>query len=106
MFENKVQATLAHLNFKFNITILLILFSPPCLGDTSHPDECHFPFHHDGVQYDECTSVDHTQPWCYLDIAGQVSGKWKNCILPVCGKLSKYRFFQVYGKEVFKTLVL
>eukprot|EP00118_Oscarella_pearsei_P024648 m.306502 g.306502 ORF g.306502 m.306502 type:complete len:305 (+) comp41311_c0_seq1:53-967(+) len=36
---------------------------------------CQFPFSYKGKKYYDCTSVDHTQRWCYTT----TSGKWGNC---------------------------
>ena len=43
---------------------------------------CVFPFHYDGTTYSECTSVDHDQPWCSVEVdsnGNHVGEKWGNC---------------------------
>lgn len=37
---------------------------------------CQFPFVYEGVEYNECTTVNNARPWCYTD---QENGKWGNC---------------------------
>lgn len=37
-------------------------------------DDCAFPFTYQGQEYNECTSVDASEPWCY-----KVGGGWKYC---------------------------
>ena len=39
---------------------------------------CTFPFEYNGVTYNECTDVDHTQCWCAHDPVYQ-PGRWSNC---------------------------
>lgn len=42
---------------------------------------CAFPFTYEGVKYDSCTSVKHTEAWCATETGphGEYTGKWQNC---------------------------
>ena len=37
---------------------------------------CVFPFQYKGVTYYQCTSVDHSRPWCGTE---RKPGGWRNC---------------------------
>jgi hypothetical protein len=49
-------------------------------GGTANGEACVFPFTYEGVEYDDCTMVEHDQPWC-LTRPGLFDGhdKWGNC---------------------------
>jgi hypothetical protein len=40
-----------------------------------------FPFTYEGVTYDQCTDVGHTELWCDTDL----DGSWVNCDGQFCG---------------------
>ena len=49
------------------------------MRETESGSECAFPFTYNGVEYNDCTTADHDQEWCYT-VAGAVSGSaWSNC---------------------------
>ena len=56
-------------------------------GGTANGAECMFPFEHDGVVYEGCSTVDHDQPWCMTDL----HGNWGNCICDLPGMLPQRR---------------
>lgn len=53
----------------------------PCV--TAEQRQCVFPFKHDGVTYNGCTTVEHEQPWCYTQVDSNGEGyrrHWGNCV--------------------------
>ena len=54
---------------------------------SSKPEPCVFPFVYDGVEYNECTSVDAANPgnvWCATEVAPEynntvIDGRWGDC---------------------------
>ena len=62
----------------------MILFSGQCLTESGPLPEkpCVFPFIFKGTTYSECTSFEHDQHWCSVEVASDgvhVDGKWGNC---------------------------
>ena len=45
------------------------------------PARCVFPFSYNGIEYDECATVDRPMPWCATgtDSSGRYNGQWKAC---------------------------
>ena len=41
---------------------------------------CVFPFTYRGIQYLDCTDLDHDQKWCAVTSDYDVDGQWGNCI--------------------------
>ena len=66
---------------KFMILAVCTTLSP------DNPEPCVFPFRYDGVDYNECTSVDAANPvnvWCATEVAREfnntvIDGKWGDC---------------------------
>ena len=49
------------------------------LRETESGTECAFPFTYNGVEYNDCTMVDHDREWCYI-VGGASNGyPWDNC---------------------------
>ena len=52
-----------------------------------NPEPCVFPFRYDGIDYNECTSVDAASPvnvWCATEVAREfnntvIDGRWGDC---------------------------
>jgi len=45
-------------------------------GKSEDGDQCVFPFKYGGLTYNECTNIDHTEPWCYTTETGS---RWAEC---------------------------
>jgi len=50
-----------------------------CGGNAAEGAQCVFPFVYNGVTYNECTTANHDQAWCYTDLAKK---QWGNCDCP------------------------
>ena len=63
-----------------------------------------FPFRYDGVDYNECTSVDAANPgnvWCATEVAREfnntvIDGRWGDCA-ESCPGASKFRIYTWQG---------
>lgn len=52
-------------------------------GDGFFHNECNFPFIYHGMEYNNCTRVDATEPWCSIDTDdddNHVTGSWGYCL--------------------------
>jgi len=51
-------------------------------GSTIGNCDCKFPFSYKGKVYNQCSTADHTQPWCATAVNSKgvyVDGQWENC---------------------------
>ena len=72
-----------------------------------------FPFRYDGVDYNECTSVDAANPgnvWCATEVAREfnntvIDGRWGDCA-ESCPGASKFRIDALHGYWIFFFLYL
>jgi hypothetical protein len=72
-----------HANIADSSTYTII--PPPCTttgGNAPDGSTCVFPFTYNGVQYNECTSIDEPAPWCNVDADQEDGFSWGFC---ACG---------------------
>jgi hypothetical protein len=62
-----------------------VLIPPTCTttgGNAPDGSTCVLPFTYNGVQYNECTSIDEPAPWCNVDADQEDGFSWGFCVCP------------------------